>query len=74
MGYGRAHMKDEAFRAVIEYKDRKGDASVRIIGPYATAGAARGQATANSHSLTRWGDANVSQVTIQRATGWEDVE
>lgn len=74
MGYGRAHMKEAAFRAVIDYTDKDGDECERIVGPYATVGAAKGQATSQKGSIERWFNGKVTNVRIQRATGWEDVE
>lgn len=74
MGYGRAHMKEEAFRAVLNFRNREGDESVKIVGPYASVGAAKGQATSQKGSIERWSDGKVTSIRIQRATGWEDVE
>ena len=70
----RAHMKDEAFRAVLDFENEIGVPSRRIVGPYATAGAARGQATSQKSSIERWFSGKVTGTRIQRATGWEDVQ
>lgn len=74
MGYGRAHMKEEAFRAVLNFRDLGGRESEKIVGPYASIGAAKGQATSQKSSIERWFSGKVTDVRIQRATGWEDVE
>lgn len=76
MGYGRAHMREEAFRGLIDYENEVGVPSQRTVGPYATVGAARGAVTRECGNMTRW-SSNKKQITrtrIQRATGWEDVE
>lgn len=70
----RAHMKDEAFRAVIDYENKVGVPSRRIVGPYATHGAAKGQGTVERGKIEHWGGGKVTKVRVQRATGWEDVE
>lgn len=70
----RAHMKDEAYRVVIQYVDRDGEPQTRNVGPYATIGAARGQATSQANSIKGWGmGGKVLSSQVQRATGWEDV-
>lgn len=74
MGYGRAHMKEEAFRAVLDFEKKDGTKAVKIVGPYATAGAAKGQATSQKSSIERWFSGKVTGIRIERATGWEAVE
>lgn len=70
----RAHMKDEAFRAVLDFEKRTGEKAIKVVGPYATIGAAKGQATSQKSSIERWFSGKVTDTRIQRATGWEDVQ
>lgn len=76
MGYGRAHMKEEAFRGLIDYENEIGLSCVRTVGPYSTVGAARGAVTRECGSMTRWSSTakKITKTRVQRATGWEDVE
>lgn len=62
---------DEAFRIVFDVIPTDWNpAAQRIVGPYATIGAAKGQATSETGNYGRY---KGRPYRVQRTIGWEDV-